>query len=504
MAFWENIPFLNSIIDKHKETIRQQEDKIRQLEINIASLQKEYLQMQLEYKNIEDKYAELDADYDNYVLKNEEKKQRLIDEKKVLREKLQKDCDEIRKQRDLLKTNYSAELEKTKQQIAKELENENLEIKAQIERNKKELIEWDEKVLLQSFALYKPQYQMSHSLAYAEKLDEIREKQKRMAKDDIACICNTNWTVNNSVVAGRKMIKDTKKLLLRTFNVECDDIVSKVKYNNHESCLKRMEKSYDAINKLGKIHDMTINNLYLELKKEEMYLALEYEQKKKEERDYQRELRAEQREIIRVKKELEAERDKIRKEKSHYENALEAAKQQIKDAAEAEKQELLKKIRELESHLEEVNNNLKDVDYREANQRAGYVYIISNIGSFGENVYKIGMTRRLDPMERIYELGGASVPFNFDVHAMIFTDDAPKLESALHRAFEDKKLNMVNTRREFFRCSLDEIKKVVKENYDGTAEFYENADAEQYRESIRIRESIENNNPHVNDDYYLQ
>ena len=99
---------------------------------------------------------------------------------------------------------------------------------------------------------------------------------------------------------------------------------------------------------------------------------------------------------------------------------------------------MLQKKNELENKLSDIDRALADIDYRQANMRAGYVYIISNVGSFGENIYKIGMTRRLDPQERVDELGDASVPFKFDVHAMIFSDDAPALEAALHRAFEDR------------------------------------------------------------------
>ena len=109
--------------------------------------------------------------------------------------------------------------------------------------------------------------------------------------------------------------------------------------------------------------------------------------------------------------------------------------------------------------------------------------------TYEENVYKIGMTRRLDPQERVDELGDASVPFKFDVHAMIFSDDAPALEAALHRAFEDKKINMVNQRREFFNVTLEEIKQVVRENYDKTVEFVDIPDAEQYRISQKMREN---------------
>ncbi len=133
---------------------------------------------------------------------------------------------------------------------------------------------------------------------------------------------------------------------------------------------------------------------------------------------------------------------------------------------------------------------IKDIDYREANKRAGYVYIISNIGSFGENVYKIGMTRRLDPMERVDELGDASVPFKFDVHAMIFSDDAPALETALHHAFANKKVNMINGRREFFYVTIDEIEEVVKANYDKSVEFMRVPQAEQYRESQKMHSQL--------------
>ena len=154
--------------------------------------------------------------------------------------------------------------------------------------------------------------------------------------------------------------------------------------------------------------------------------------------------------------------------------------------SEEEKAAILDKQGEIINLLDELNQKMEDIDYRQSNQRAGYVYIISNVGSFGEGVYKIGMTRRLDPMERVYELGDASVPFVFDVHAMIFTEDAPKLEAALHNAFASRRVNMVNTRREYFRVSLEEIKEVVRNNHDKTVEFMDEPTAQQYRESMLL------------------
>lgn len=230
---------------------------------------------------------------------------------------------------------------------------------------------------------------------------------------------------------------------------------------------------------------INITDTYLDLKKQELSLALEYQMKKQAEKEQLKTAREEQREQAKAQKELEEQRKKIEKEQIHYQTAYEKLTLQL--SASPDNQALLKKKEDLETKLTDINKALTDIDYRQANMKAGYVYIISNIGAFGENIYKIGMTRRLNPQERIDELGDASVPFKFDVHAMIFSDDAPALETALHHAFEDKKLNMVNQRREFFNVTLDEIKAVVKKNFDKTVEFVDVADAEQYRISLKLK-----------------
>lgn len=232
---------------------------------------------------------------------------------------------------------------------------------------------------------------------------------------------------------------------------------------------------------------LSITPQYINSKVDELRIAFEYQQKKQEEKEAQKAARAEMREAARLQKEIEAQRKKIEKEQTHYQTAYEKLLKQLE--SDPNNDDLLQKKSEIESQLVDIDKAIKDIDYREANQRAGYVYIISNIGAFGENVYKIGMTRRLDPQDRIDELGDASVPFNFDVHAMIFSDDAPALEAALHKAFENRKLNMVNTRREFFNVTLDEIKEVIKKNFDKTVEFVDIPDAEQYRISQKMRHS---------------
>lgn len=358
----------------------------------------------------------------------------------------------------------------------------------EIKNREKQIIDLDDEILVQDFGLYRPHYNFANALDYKEKLAEIRSRQKALIKNKDAVTGNTNWQVNGSVSKGRKMVNDTQKLLLRAFNTECDELISKVKYTNYDASLNRIYKSAEVISKLGTIMDISIKHAYLNLKVEELRLAFEYQQKKQEEKEAQKAARAEMREAARLQKEIEAQRKKIEKEQTHYQTAYDRLMKQLEHSPDDEA--LLFKKAELENQLKDIDKAIKDIDYREANQRAGYVYVISNIGAFGPDVYKIGMTRRLDPQDRVDELGDASVPFNFDVHAMIFSDDAPALETALHKAFEDRKLNMVNTRREFFHVTLNEIKDVVKKNFDKTVEFIDVPDAEQYRISLKMQQEM--------------
>jgi hypothetical protein len=215
-------------------------------------------------------------------------------------------------------------------------------------------------------------------------------------------------------------------------------------------------------------------------------LKYEFEQKKQEEKEEQQAIKEQMREEARALKELEKAKEKVEKEEKHFSQAIEKMNQQLQKANSEEQQKLLDKLRELEAQLELTKRNKEDVINRVQNTRAGYVYIISNIGSFGDSVYKIGMTRRLEPLDRVKELGDASVPFTFDVHAMIFSKDAPALESALHRALSDKKVNKVNDRKEFFRVDLKEIEELVKRNHNKTVEFTKLAEAEEFRKSVEM------------------
>lgn len=375
------------------------------------------------------------------------------------------------------------------------LQIENLKIESDgltesIKEKRNQIVELDESILLQDFGMYSPIYDFATSDEYKDRLDAIRTEQKNMILNKTAATCSRVWTVDGSTVQGRVMTNQNIKQILRCFNDECDMLISKVKFNNVTAYTDKIIKSFDALNRMNSKNAVSLSTTYLNLKIEELQLAYEYAVKKQQEKDEQRRIREQMREEAKLQKELEEARKDIEKEQKHYSNALSKINEQLEKCDDVEKDVLLEKKAEIESHLSSLDKAMEDIDYRQANKRAGYVYIISNIGSFGENVYKIGMTRRLDPMERVDELGDASVPFKFDVHALIFSDDAPALETALHHAFENKKVNMINGRREFFNVTLDEIEEVVKANYDKTVEFVKVPEAEQYRETQKILDQI--------------
>lgn len=387
------------------------------------------------------------------------------------------------------KQNCINELERIKQDCqARKYEISSLD--AQIIEKRNILVVLDDESLYQDFGLYTPVYNLMNSQAYKDKLSVVREKQKHLIKNNMAAYFPTNFTYNNSLAQGKKLVADNVKQILRAFNNECEAIIDKVKFNNVESIRKRIIKSCEDLNKLNSKMNISISPSYLDLKLQEMNLCYEYSMKKQEEKEEAKRIREEQREAQKLQKEIEDARKTSEKEKKHYCNALQRIESQLQHASGEDRILLESRKFEIESQISAIEEELRQIDYREANQRAGYVYVISNIGSFGKDIYKIGMTRRLDPTDRVDELGDASVPFRFDIHAMIFSDDAPSLEAALHRAFDSKKVNMVNTRREFFHVTLDEIEEVVRKNFDKTVEFTTIPSAEQYRESQMIRRNL--------------
>ena len=319
-----------------------------------------------------------------------------------------------------------------------------------------------------------PKSDFANSSLCRDALVEVREKQKDMIRNNEAVVGDRNWTVNGSRAKGKKMIEEAIKLNLKTFNNGCDYIINTMRYSTYSSSLNKIKKLYNDVNRFNSINQISISGEYLNLKVEELNLAFKYAELKEEEREEQRRIREQMREEAKRQAELEEKRKVIEKEQKHYENELKRALERNKDA---------ETIRQLRERIAELEGSKKDVDKLEATVKAGYVYIISNEGSFGENCYKIGTTRRLNPLDRVDELGNASVPFKFDVHALIFSEDCFELESKLHKIFDSKRVNKINKRKEFFNVTLDEIVDVVNNQLGLNVEFTLEAIAREYRES---------------------
>lgn len=354
---------------------------------------------------------------------------------------------------------------------------------------RKEVSVFESKLDLIEFGIYEPVYDFERSDDYREEQNKIIQIQKEMITADTAAICNANWTVEGSEAKGRAVVKVYKKLMLRAFNGECDVLISKVKWNNVNQMKERMQKLFDAINKLGQGFQVYLNNQYLDLKRKELILEYEYQSKKQQEKEEMRAIQEELREEEKAKREFEQAQREAEKEEATYQKALEKARKEYETSTGEKHDKLQAQIEKLEQELKEAQEKKERALSMAQQTKRGHVYVISNIGSFGENVYKIGMTRRLEPVDRVKELGDASVPFQFDIHAMIFSDEAPKLENELHKAFTNKKVNMLNYRKEFFNVTLDEIENKVKE-IELDAEFSRFPEAMEYRETLAILEKL--------------
>ncbi|MEC5425310.1 DUF4041 domain-containing protein [Virgibacillus sp. C22-A2] len=394
-------------------------------------------------------------------------------------------------------------VEQKKEEIEKEIKNlestydkkttESTQLDELISQKKDELIVVNDELLYQSFGFYDTKYDLESSQAYKEKLDNVRERQKSMAKNKTATIYPENFTLDGDKKKGKQMVTNIVKMTLRSFNNECDTVISKVKFNNIESSEKRIMKSHEQLNKFNSNNTVSIKVEYLNLKLEELYLAYEYTKKIEEEKEEQRQIKEQMREEAKIQKEIEEQKKKLEKDEKHFNQALQSYRDRVEKADEKMKEELKRKIQEYEEKLSDLQKEKEQVDFREQNARAGYVYIISNIGSLGEDIVKIGMTRRLEPLDRVKELGNASIPFTFDIHGMIFSNDAPTLETKLHQAFDHLRVNKVNNKKEFFRVGLSDVEREVMKNHDATLELTKVAEAEEYRQSKAIESQLTSN-----------
>lgn len=349
-----------------------------------------------------------------------------------------------------------------------------------------------EEAALAEMGFYKPHYGFATSQRYKKAIDENYDKQKAMLSAKTAATCSREWTIDGSVEKGRKQTEKYLALMLRAFNGECDGAIAKVKPTNFQTMENRIRKAFDSINKLSEMQYCSIAPEYLDLRIEELRLEHEHALKLQAEREEQRAIKEEMRQQAIAERELERAQQEAEREERQYETALAKAKEEFERASAAKQEEMRARLAELEQMVAEAHANKERAISRAQQTRSGHVYVISNIGSFGQDIYKIGMTRRLDPMDRIWELSDASVPFDFDVHAIIYTEDAPSLETELHQRFADRRLNMVNQKKEFFHVTIDEIAGIVRERC-GDIELTLVAEAAEYLQSEAYRR--ENGHP---------
>lgn len=324
---------------------------------------------------------------------------------------------------------------------------------------------------LQEVGLFDFEHPAEDSVALAAELALVRDDIKRYVSDGRATRATTGFQFNGSVAKGKKFVSDLSKLMLSAYNAEAENAVKTVKAGNVDTALKRLRSVEERIERYGKMIDLTIDDSYARLRARELTLTSRHLQAVQAEKEAERARREELREQKKAEAELQRERERLDKEREHHLRALAALRARGDEDG----------VRELETKLADVERAITDVDYRAANVRAGYVYVISNVGAFGERMVKIGMTRRLEPMDRINELGDASVPFRFDVHALFFASDAVGIETMLHREFADRRVNKINNRREFFYCTPAEVLDVLRHHDVSVVEYTVEPAAEEFR-----------------------
>lgn len=355
------------------------------------------------------------------------------------------------------------------------LESENARLRAQLASARvTSVVELNDERVLQDVGIYRYHHPLENAVAYKGRLDVILEEIADMVRTEKAIERSGTFTFDGSLAKGQRMTAEFSRLMLRAYNAEADNVVRSLRAGSVEVAIRRLEAARDAIASLGRMMEMHISDAFHALRIEEIHLTADYAMKRQEEREASREERARLREEQKVAAELARERERLDKERGHLVSVIE----RLREAGAADA--------ELEKKLASVEGAIQRNEYRAANIRAGYVYVISNRGAFGGHIVKIGLTRRLEPMDRINELGDASVPFRFDLHALYFSEDAVTLESELHRHFASRRVNWVNDKREFFFATPGEVRAVLAARVGNLVEFVEECASPEFHQSVSM------------------
>lgn len=379
-----------------------------------------------------------------------------------------------------------ARFEEESRKLERELGDKRAQVQAELSKLNRELGSAQAQMELIDIGFRRRDFTYEDPRSYQDAIRAVEDEQAAMLRSGQAAKCTINWTIDGSEKKAEAMMKKLTKLALRAFNADADAAIAKVKWNNFTAMEDRIRKCEDTIEKTLDKWGIVIDDRYRNLKLKELRLTFEQAEVEQKARDEQRALREQLREEEKARREAERARVEAEQQERKLQQALAKAKQEMEAAHTSDMSKHLLRIKELETQLNQVSEDkLRAVSMAQLT-KMGHVYIISNLGSFGDDVVKIGMTRRLDPMDRVWELSDASVPFDFDVHALIKCDDAPALEAKLHQKFAHRRLNLVNDRKEFFRVSIQELQTVVqREGFDVQLTLL--AEAKDYRESEVLR-----------------
>lgn len=350
------------------------------------------------------------------------------------------------------------------------------------DRLQKEVAIFDDKLAFAEMGIYQPHFDFTDSEQYKSAISTVSEQQKQLITANRAVTCTKTWTVDGSTAKGQTMTNRNIKLTLRAFNGECDAAVSNIRWNNAQAMEKRIVKAQEQIDKLNASNSTFVTKEYLDLKLRELFLTHEYREKLKTEKEERAEAARQAKEEQKFQRDME----RAQEDEERYQRLLDKAKAEAARISGPKLDAFTDQIKTLERDLAAARAKFERAQAMAEKTRSGYVYIISNMGSFGADVVKIGLTRRLDPADRIRELGDASVPFIFDTHAVIYSEDSPALERALHSEFESVRVNAQNYRKEFFRVSIDDVEAAVK-RLAPDAPFFKDVEAQDYRETLARR-----------------
>jgi hypothetical protein len=344
-----------------------------------------------------------------------------------------------------------------------------------------------EETKLIDVGLLPPTFKFDDSESFKRIIKKHQLEKFHVIKTGKAVSAYSDWRWFGSRSDGLKMVEDYKRLLLKAFNSEFDSIRKKMRHNTIDSAMNKLRRLNEQLAKLGETTNVEISQTYFNLKADELKswnAELVHKEKLKQERKAQQALLRQQ-----SKQGGSDDTDELEDDIYYRKSDLIKAQKLAQKMHGASATDMQNKILSMQKEIKKLEDKFERAVSQAQLTRAGYIYVISNIGSFGEGVVKIGMTRRLEPMDRVKELGDASVPFKFDVHTLAFVEDAPGIEKMLHRKFAQRRVNKENHRKEFFKVPANEVSETMLE-MGVKSDWYFDVEAKEYRESLLMREAI--------------